>query len=551
MADLGIVGSIGIMIVAATLVILLARRANVPTIVLYILTGLLLGPVGLDLLSVDIAHDGHAESAVAVVAEIGIVLLLFIVGLELSLEKIKSVGMVAVAAGLGQIFFTAVFGYGASLLLGFTSMEAVFLALALTFSSTVVVVKLLAQKKDMNTLYGRIAVGIFLVQDVVVVLALTFLAGLGEPESMEATALALNLGQAFLGMTLMLVIALFASRFLLEKPMAWIAASAPATLIWSLSWCFAFVVASEWLELSPEIGAFLAGLSLAQLPIAHDLRRRVNPLMNYFIAIFFISLGAQMDLSALTDYWPAIIIFSIFVLIGKPVFFMYIIARRDYSERTSFLTSVTVAQISEFSFIFAALGLSVGLIDESILSLITIVGLITIGASSYMIIHNEALYDWTRERGWLKPYNAAQKDDELKEAKLSNHIIVVGMNAMGRRLVQELCQRGETVLAVDTDVGKLADLPCHHLVGNINYPTVLDDAFLEEAKLVVSTLRIEDTNNLLAYRSRQAGVPIAVHAFDPSVVAELDRLDVDFLIDPKKYWLDRAVEELHKAGVKS
>jgi Kef-type K+ transport system membrane component KefB len=554
MADLGIVGSIGIMIVAATLVILLARRANVPTIVLYILTGLLLGPIGLNLLAVDFAHngahDGHGETAVAVVAEIGIVLLLFLVGLELSLDKIKAVGKVAVAAGLGQVVFTAAIGFGLALLLGFDTMAAIFLATALTFSSTVVVVKLLDQKGHLHKLYGRIAVGIFLVQDLVVVVVLTFLAGLGDTESLEVATVIRNLGLAFLGMGGLLVLALFASRYLLVKPMNWIASSAEATLVWSLCWCFAFVVGSEWLNLSPEIGAFLAGISLAQLPIAHDLRRRVHPLMNFFIAIFFIALGAQMELNAAAQYWPAAIIFSLFVIIGNPFIFMLIIARGGYSERTSFMTSVTVAQISEFSFIFAAVGLSAGLIDESILSLITVVGLITIGVSSYMILYNEPLYERVRRWGLLKPFRASQEDDEKPEEPLSDHVIVVGMNAMGRRLVHDLYQQGETVLAVDTDPQKLEDLPCHQLVGSVNYPSVLEDASLERAKLVVSTLRIEDTNNLLAYHSKKAGIPAAIHAFDPSVIDDLQQLGVDFLIDPKKPWLERVVQELEKVGVR-
>jgi Kef-type K+ transport system membrane component KefB len=295
----------------------------------------------------------------------------------------------------------------------------------------------------LHKLYGRIAVGIFLVQDLVVVVVLTFLAGLGDTEALDTATVAVDLGLAFLGMGAMLILALVAARYLLVKPMNWVASSAEATLIWSLCWCFAFVVGSEWLNLSPEIGAFLAGLSLAQLPIAHDLRRRVHPLMNFFIAIFFIALGAQMELSAATEHWLAAIIFSLFVIIGNPFIFMIIISRGGYSERTSFMTSVTVAQISEFSFIFAAVGLSAGLIDESILSLITIVGLITIGVSSYMILYNDPLYERVRKLGLLKPFRASQEDDETAEEPLSGHVIVVGMNAMGRRLVNDLYERGK------------------------------------------------------------------------------------------------------------
>jgi len=538
--ELGVVASIGVMIIAATVMMFVTRRLRIPSIVVYILTGLILGPIGFDLLSLPAGHEGGHYSAVAVAAELGIVLLLFLVGLELSLENIRSVGKVAVAAGIGQVVFTAVIGFAVALLLGFSTIEAIFLATALTFSSTVVVVKLLDQKKHLHRLYGRIAVGIFLVQDLVVIVVLTFLTGLGDPESASLSSILGGVGRSFLGVGLMLAIALLASRYLLVRPMAWAASSVETTLIWSLSWCFAFVVASEALSLSPEIGAFLAGLSLAQLPIAHDLRRRLHPLMNFFIAIFFISLGVQMELQAATAYWPAAIILSLFVLIGNPLIFMFIIARGGYSERTSFMTSVTVAQISEFSFIFAAVGLSAGLIGGPILSLITVIGLITIAVSSYMIMYSETLYDRVRRRGWLRPFRAAQADDEETEETLSGHIIVVGMNAMGRRIAEQLHLRGETVLTIDTDARKLADLPLRTILGNMDYPAVAEEAFLNQAKLAISALHIEDSNTLLAYRCRQAGVPVSIHAFDASVVPDLEQLNVDYLIDPKKSWVQRA-----------
>jgi Kef-type K+ transport system membrane component KefB len=537
--DLGIIGSAGIMIVAAALMMLLARRLRIPGIVTYIVTGLLLGPVGLNLLSIQLTTDGHgAETAIAVIAELGIVLLLFLVGLELSLDKIRAVGKVAVSAGVGQVIFTAVIGFGVALLLGFNTMESIFLATALTFSSTVVVVKLLDQKKHLNLLYGRIAVGIFLVQDLIVIIVLTFLAGLGDPESANALTIAAGLGRAFLGMTVMLAIALFSARYLLARPMAWAAGSSETVLIWSLFWCFAFVVASEMLELSPEIGAFLAGISLAQLPLAHDLRRRLHPLMNFFIAIFFISLGVQMELEAATAHWLAAIVLSLFVIIGNPFIFMFIIARGGYSERTAFMTSVTVAQISEFSFIFAAVGLSAGLIDDSILALITVIGLITIAVSSYMILYNEGLYEWVRRRGLLRPFRAAQDADEDAPPDLSDHLIVVGMNSMGHYLAERLHEQGEAVLAIDTDARKLSDLPCHTLTGSTDYASVLEEATLPQARLLISALRIEDSNTLLAFRGQQAGVPTAIHAFDPSVADELRELEVDYLIDPKASWVE-------------
>ena len=526
MFDFSLVEDLGLIVCAGLLVVLIAERIRMPSIVAYILAGLLLGPV-FGILAV--THE------VELIAEFGIALLLFVVGLELSLEKIKDVGKVAVFAGLGQVVFTALGGYLLSSLLGFEPLEALFLAVALTFSSTVVVVKLLDQKGDLDSLYGRIAVGIFLVQDLVVIAALTLLAGMaaseGEPSFGDMIG---DIGLAFLGTAALLVFALVAARWLLPKPFRW-AAQRPETLfIWSLCWCMLFVFVSIELELSLEIGAFLAGLSLAQLPYNHDLRRRVHPLMNFFIAIFFVTLGLQMQLDAALEFLGPVIALSLFVLIGNPLIFMFIIARSGYDEETSFSTSVTVAQISEFSFIFATMGLAAGLIGAEILSIVAIVGLVTITVSSYMILYSDFLYRWMSRVGLLKIFGAGGREKPPEREMITDHIVVIGMNELGRQIVKELCARGEEVVAVDTDNDKLADLPSTRVLGNIAYRSVLDEAGFSNAKLVVSTLHIEDTNRYLAYMGQIAGIPTAIHAFDESVVEDLMALNVSYLMRPRR-----------------
>ncbi len=275
--------------------------------------------------------------------------------------------------------------------------------------------------------------------------------------------------------------------------------------------------------------------------------------MSFFIAVFFVSLGIQMELEhAAIHVWPAVV-FSLFVLIGNPVIFLWIIARMGYGERTAFLTSVTVAQISEFSFIFAALGVSSGLIDETILSLVAVVGLITIAVSAFMIVYNHSLYRICRRLGLLRPFGARpERGDEAAAepgAGLRGHVIVVGMNALGRRLVEELHARGETTLAVDTDPTKLQGLPGRTLHGNVEYPSVLDEAGFAGAKLLVSALQIEDTNNLLAYRCREAGVASSIHVFDSSVAGPLREIGIDFPIVSKNSGTRRILAELEARGV--
>lgn len=541
MTELPIVGDLGIIVIAAVLFLLIGARLRVPPIIAYIAAGLVLGPAT-GLL--------EATDSLELLAEMGIVLLLFLVGMELSLDKIRDVGRVAVVAGLGQIGFTAGGGFLLAILLDFDVIPAMVMAFALTISSTVVVVKILTQKGEIESLYGRIAVGIFLVQDLVVILALTLLTGLGEPGSLSASTVLSGIGQAVAGMLVLLAVALLSARYLLPRLFAWIAPSAEGILIWSLAWCFLLVACAELFHLSVEIGGFLAGISLAQLPYNHDLRRRVRPLMNFFVMVFFVSLGVQMEMGTALGHWRAVLALSAFVLVGKPLIFMWLIARGGYGERTAFLTSVTVAQISEFSFVFAALALSNGLIDETVLSVIGMVGLVTIAGSVYLILYNRELYGIMSSLGLLRIFGAGEeKAGEGAEDQLHDHVIVVGQNALGRRIVHGLLDQGEVVVAIDTDRGKLEGLPCRTVLGNVDHLSVLEEASFQRARLLVSALQIENTNALLAYRGSRVGIPTSIHAFDQAVVEDLRESGATHLLQSKNAGIRRLISVLRGMGL--
>ena len=541
MTELVFLRDLGIIAVAGMVFVLIGRRFRAPTIIAFILSGLVLGPI--------VGLLAPSES-IDLIAETGIVLLLFLVGLELSLEKIRDVGRVAVIAGIGQVVFTAGGGIVLCLLLGFDLLSAVVISVALTFSSTVVVVKVLSQKGELDSLYGRIAVGIFLVQDLVVIIALTVLTGLGQGEITAASVLG-GIGAAFGGTLVLLGVALLSARHLLPRLFAWMAPSAEGTLIWSLAWCFLFVAAAELFHLSVEIGAFLAGISLAQLPYSEDLRRRVRPLMSFFVMVFFTSLGVQMEIGAAREHLVAAVVLSLFVLIGNPFIFLVIIGRMGYGRRTAFMTSVTVAQISEFSFVFAALGLASGMIDESVLSLIGIVGLVTIAVSVYMILYSERLYALLNRGRLLAVLAGAEagKGEDVVAPELEGHVIVVGMNALGRRIARTLADGGETVLSIDTDPRKLVGLPGRSMLGNVDHLSVLEEAEFRKAKLLVSALQIEDTNALLAFRGASAGVPTSIHAFDRSVVDELKEIGADHILDSKGAGIRSLTHRLRSMGV--
>jgi Kef-type K+ transport system membrane component KefB len=347
----------------------------------------------------------------------------------------------------------------------------------------------------------------------------------------------------------LLLTAVLASRRLLPRLFGWVARSPEALFIWSLSWCFALILAAQALQLSVEIGAFLAGVSLAQLPVSHDLRRRVHPLMNFFIAVFFVTLGIQMDPADALQQWPAVLALALFGLLAKPALIAALLARQGFGGRTAFLCGLTLGQISEFSFVLGAMALSAGLIERSTISVVGVLGLLTMGGSSYMILYGERLRAWTARWDFGRLLGAGGEEPAEAQAALEGHVIVVGMNSLGRRLVGELARRGERTLAIDSDPEKLAGLPGRSLMGSADYLSVLDEAHLGRAKLLVSALQIEDTNRMLAYRARAAGVPSSVHVFDQSLVPELQQLGATHLMDSRTVGIERVMDALHDAGV--
>ena len=545
MADVPFLRDLALILGAATAIGLLARAVRVPLIIAYMAAGLLLGPV---------TGWIHGTESLELISEVGIALLLFLVGLELSLQKIRDVGRVAVLGGLAQLALTGVVGFGVARLLGFPAVPAGLLALGLTFSSTVVVVKLLDQRGELHSTHGRIAVGVLLVQDVAVAVALTLLAGLEDPggsgTGIGVEALGRGLVQAILGMTALVAAAVVAVRFVLPPLFGWLSNSLEALFIWSLTWCFGFILAAQALGLSVEIGAFVAGVSLAQLSYNHELIRRVHPLVNFFLAVFFVTLGIHMDPGDALTRWPTVLALSAFVLVGKPAILMGLIPRFGYGGRTSFLSSLTLGQTSEFSFILASLALAAGLVDESFLSIIGAVGFVTIGVSAALIQNGDAVHArLAAVLPFLRGTGKEAAEETGRPAELTDHVIVVGMNSLGRYLVEELVARGETVLAVDVDAAKLAGLPCERLQGSTEHRAVLAEAQLPRARLLISALQIEEANRLLAYRSREAGVPSSIHAFDPILTEELTESGATHLMVSKYDGIKDVAAALRRAGV--
>ncbi|MFM1890712.1 MAG: hypothetical protein RLZZ565_1469 [Planctomycetota bacterium] len=577
--------TLGVMVISATALILLLRRLGLPAIVLCIAAGLAIGPL-LGIVSfgehetaaansvealdeagptADMPHAGAdhepddptaAAHRIEEISHLGIVLLLFLVGLELSFERLRDLGRVTLIAGVGQIALTFVVGFALDALLaplaGLSTVEALMLAAAFVFSSTVVVVRLLEQRGELSSLHGRIAVGVLLLQDLAVILCLTVLHGFDGDDGAASGGLAEALAKmpmAFLGMAVLLGLAVLASKYLLDRPFSWAARNGQTLTVWGIAWCLAFVGLASVLGLSSEIGAFLAGISLAQLPSAHDLARRLQPLMAFFIALFFVSLGAGMELADAIDVWPVALAICLFVLLAKPAIVAWLVARCGYGERTAFLSGLSLGQVSEFSFILAAMAHEKRLLGDEGLAVVGLVGLATIVVSAATIGRADAVATAVQRRGLLRWLRATPEPERVSAPPASGHVVVAGMNAMGRRIVEALVAQGERVLAIDTDPRKLRGLPCRTVQGSLDDEQVIAASSLGTARLAISALQIEEVNDLFAYRCRRLGIPCIVHAFDGSLVEELRRQGVEHLVDSKMQGNIRLVTSLAELGI--
>ncbi len=519
---------IGVVIGLAAVGGALAQLLRQPLIVAFIAVGILLGPSVTGV--VTYSHE------IELFARLGIALLLFIVGLKLDLHVIRTVGPVALASGLGQVVFTSVVGYLLALALGMTPVAALYVAVALTFSSTIIIVKLLSDKREVESLHGRIAVGFLIVQDIVVVLVMIGLTAFGQSSG------DLHLGWEALSIltkgALMLLTVALLMRYVLPRLLPYLARSSELLMLFAIASAVLGAAAGDALGFSKEVGAFLAGVSIASTPYREQVAARLVSLRDFLLLFFFIELGASLDLGALGAQLGASLVFSLFVLIGNPLIVMAIMGYMGYRKRTGFLAGLTVAQISEFSLILAALGLSLGHLDQASVGLITLVGLITISASTYMILYSHPLYE--RLAPWLSIFERKLPHRELDsplQGDAKADLLLVGLGRYGAALAANLRLLGVRLLAVDFDpttVTRHTRDGYHVHYGDAEDPEFVATLPLADMRWVVSTVRDRDINMMLLHALRAQGYKgrVALSTSSNHEAEEFQRQGVDLTFIP-------------------
>jgi len=514
-----------------------ALKLRQPLIIGYIIAGILVGPAALNWVS--------GGSELKLLSSVGISVLLFVVGLKLDVGLIRSVGPVALATGLGQIVFTSLFGFLIALGLGYAAVPALYIAVCLTFSSTIIIVKLLSDKREIDSLHGRIAVGFLVVQDIAVILAMILL-----------TSFNLEGGGGIAGQAIRLL--LVGSAFVLgtAATMRWVmppllgrlAQNQELLVLFAVAWAVGLAALADVVGFSKEVGAFLGGVSIASTAYREAIASRLTGLRDFLLLFFFIDLGSGLNLSAAGLQLGPALVLSVFVLVGNPLIVVAIMGAMGYRRRTGLLAGLTVAQISEFSLILAALGLQLGQLGEGEVSLITLVGVITIALSTYMILGSERLYRWLKES--LRLFERATPFSELggsTSGPARVDVILLGLGRFGSAIHRQLQPHNLSILGIDFDPQALRLAAAQGLqvqYGDSEDPEFTASLPLSSATVVVSTLPALESNAAIQHGLQAAGFQghFIATAHDEAEVAKLEFLGAQRTLLPFLDAAERAAE---------
>ncbi|MCG8359918.1 MAG: cation:proton antiporter [Kiloniellales bacterium] len=534
------------LLVLATAVGLAGVVLRQPLIVSFIAVGILAGPSLLDI--------ARSEEQINLLAELGIAVLLFLVGLKLDVKLVRTLGPVALTTGLGQVAFTSVIGFAIGLALGLDVVTSLYVAVALTFSSTIIIVKLLSDKREIDSLHGRVALGFLIVQDLVVVLAMLVMSSIGAGTQSESAFSDVMLVLGY-GALMLLAVGLFI-QFVAEGLVERLARAPELLVCFAIGWAALLAAAGDYLGFSKERGGLLAGVSLASTRFREAMAARLAPLRDFLLLFFFIALGANLDLSLLGEQIPAAIIFSLFVLIGNPLIVLVIMGAMGYRKRTGFLAGLTVAQISEFSLIFTAVGVSLAHIGEETLGLVTLVGMITISLSTYMITYSHHLY--ARLEPILGPFERRGTPREvvgqLNPSQGRYDVLLVGLGRYGSAIARRLAQHGVTILGVDFNPAVVKQWRKDGLdvaYGDATDPELIASLPLGGVTWVVSAVPEHETGvthedarlGLIdALRSAGFGGRLAVTAYRATDSERLSAQGADLILQPFRDAADQAAK---------
>ncbi len=493
---------ISIIILLACALAIIFRALKQPPLLAYLTAGVLAGPVGFGLLS--------APELLKTLSAFGIAFLLFSVGLELDIKHLRKLGKRSLVIGLAQIIFTVGVGWLITQGFGVSGLASWYISLALTFSSTIIIIKLLTERQEMDSLSGRLSMGILLLQDVVAILALVFFSSTAATELPLAMVITLTLAKLILLVGSLVLVSLY----LLPKLFSYVARSSELLFLTAIAWCFLVVMTTVYSGFSIEIGALLAGLALAPLPFNFEINARLKGLRDFFVTLFFVALGAQLTFTGLGNLQSLFWALTAFVLIGNPLIVIATMSFMGYRRRTSFFTAITFGMVSEFSFILMGVGLQLGQVTANEVALVTTIGAVTITITAFAISHAETVYRWIQPL--LKLWERARTSESVvtKPTILTDHVVLFGYHRLGERIAATLEHLTKPLLIIDFNpdvVGRLVAAGKLCLYGDMSDTEILDRANVSQASMIISTIPDVNDNLQLLQDITHRGLTVPVY----------------------------------------
>ena len=508
--------SVALLIGAATVLGIIAQKTRQPKIIAYIIAGMVLGPVGFDLVK--------QGEMISLFSELGLVFLLFLIGLEINIEEIQEVLKPTIGIAVIQMALTFITGTLTAILVGFSGATAYVIGAAVMFSSTALVVKILTERDEETTLPGRIDVGVLLVQDVAVVVILAFFT---VNFSTPAQA-ALKLVEIFLMISVVAATSFASSKYFFSKILKSISGNRLAFFTHGVAWAFLFISLADYLNLSLEIGAFIAGIGLAQIPYSRELQEDIRPLTDLFMAIFFMNFGIGISGSSLQTYFiPALIASTALITVKFTIFFLTI-DRFKFTPETSFAASVNMTQVSEFGLILTSLAISQGFIKPEVSGFISLLAIITMASSAYLIRFRDRLQEY------FKPvllYFDSEDKTDLEVEKLENHVVIIGYGEMARRVCDKLSEEYE-IIVIDQNsdnARELAESNYRYIYGDFQHGKIRQGVNLEKAEFIISFSNQKQINNILL-KDRKDETIVFVRANDFEDASEFYDLGADYVM---------------------
>jgi len=512
---------LGIILFTAFIVSYVIRFFKQPLIIGYIVAGMIISPY--------IISFGASKEIIDIFSQFGIAFLLFMVGLHMNPKIIKEIGVTSLLIGIFQMLLTFTLGFFVSLFLGFDTVSSAFIGIALSFSSTIIIMKLLSDKKQIDSLYGKISIGILIIQDLVAIVVLMFISSVSGGDSLSSIAV-----KGLIGGTGLIIILFLIGFFVLPLITKRIAQSQELLFLFSITWAFVVAALFSYIGFSIEIGALIAGVVLSISPYSIEISSRIRPLRDFFLIIFFIILGFNVPISNISSVLFNAIIFSIIALVFKPVILMTLTAMFGYTKRTNFLVGTTMGQISEFSLIVLTLGVSLGFIQGEILSTLTLTGIITITLSTYMIMYSNSLYQKASKFISIFERKKIKKEPKIKT---KYDYILFGYNRIGFSVLREMKKIKRKYIVVDFNpetISTLSKFGIPSVYGDAYDADFLDELDLENTKIVVTTIPDLETNMILIEKIRQVNKKaiVIVRASEVKDAFDLYKKGASYVLTP-------------------